>query len=272
MRCRKDPSIWSADAIAPTADDLILSADIGDDPNAPQQGWPCFGLGTTPPSVADRQADPTADDILPQIAGVLTPRGPAWGTDEAGDGNGASPMQRLVWKALAAWVADLNRRDFELATQTFPSAITFSLPDWERELGLPDTCFKGGGGPDARIAAVRARFGAVGGQSPAYFVCLARSIGYEITIEEPTQFMIDESEVGPDGESDDLAVLDEVSNESVWKYWVVHVGAFGETWFHVDEGEIDHTPLEGFYTAEDLECVLRRYSPQHTRLVFAYDA
>lgn len=275
---------WTADAILPSVDSEAVTVDAGSDPLAPQPGWPCYTLGTTPPSVADRQADPSADDILPQLL-ALTPRGPAWGTDEAGDGEGASPVMRSVWKALAGWVADLNRRDFELASQVFPSAITYSLPDWERELGLPDPCFEGEAGPPARIAAVRARFGALGGQSPAYFVCLARSIGYDITIEEPTQFMIDESEVSDEDPTDeDLAALDELADETVWKFWVVHVDHFGETWFHIDEGELSADSiidgvlqpegsgdrLEGFYTASDLECLLRRHAPQHTQLVFNY--
>ncbi len=44
------------------------------------------------------------------------------------------------------------------------------------------------------VAAVRAKFASYGGQSPAYFVCLAQSLGYEVTIEEPTQFFCDDSE------------------------------------------------------------------------------
>lgn len=279
---------WSADAIRPSADDMLVSVDAGYDPFKPQPGWPCYTLGSIPPSVADRQADPSADDLLPQIL-ALTPRGPAWGTDESGDGSGASPVMRRVWKAVAAWVADLNRRDFELATQAFPSAITFSLPDWERELGLPDLCFKGQAGPPARIAAVRARFGAIGGQSPAYFVCLAKSIGYDITIEEPTQFMVDLSEVVEDsivaGVLQPLAPEgDQVADELVWKFWIVHVAHLGETWFLIDEGECSRDSLvdgvlqpegtgdrlEGFFTADDLECLMRRYCPPHTQLVFDY--
>ena len=127
------------------------------DPSIPV-GWPCALLPAVPPSVADRQSNPSADDILPQVL-ALTPRGPAWGTDEAGDGSGASPVQRSFWRAIATWVADLNRRDFEVATQALPSAATLSLADWEAELGLPDTCMPGSRTSAQRVAMVRARFG-----------------------------------------------------------------------------------------------------------------
>ena len=318
-------------------------------------GWPCALLPANPPSVADKLAAPTADDLLPQLL-QMTPRGPAWGTDEAGPGPGANPVMLGFWCAIAARMAWNYGVEYELATQCFPSAISYSLEDWETELGLPDTCFSGSGGSEQRIAAVRARFAAVGGQSPAYFVCLAASIGYTITIEEPTQFLVDVSEVGPDplaetwfliddgavsadslteswflidesevapdpivngvlqpegdgdrlesyalapsGDGDPLegfqvavlddataAALEQISDETVWKYWIVHIAELGDTWFRIDEGELAPDsivsgvlqpkgagdPLEGFLTAQDLECELRRLAPPHTELVFSYD-
>ena len=255
-------------------------------------GWPCAGLPANPPSVLDLEAQPTADGLLPQIL-PLTPRGPAWGTDEAGDGKGASPVQRTFWRAIAAWAADHLGLDWTAATQTFPSAVTYTLPDWERELGLPDLCSTAPQGTMARQAAVRAKFASYGGQSPAYFVCLAKSLGYDIAIEEPTQFHCDDSECAEpalvdtfftcdeaecdadpiEGWAEGAAVqaCDEVSAESMWKHWIVHVADLGDTFFLIDEGECDLDPLEGFLTAQDLECLLRRDRPEHTVLSFAYD-
>lgn len=256
-------------------------------------GWPCYSFPTVPPSVADREAQPSADDLLSQIL-ALTPRGPAWGTDEAGDGRGASPVQRSFWRAIAAFAADHLGLDWAAATQTFPSAITYTLPDWERELGLPGPCASGVGGQPVRLAAVRAKFSSYGGQSPAYFVCLAYSLGYPVTIEEPTQFLCDVSEcvgdtiqetafacdadeIGDDGSPlegfilpADAAFGDELSDETVWKHWIVHVGSPGETWFTCDDGECDYDPLEGFVPAPDLECALNAACPPHTRLTFSY--
>jgi len=87
-----------------------------------QPGWPCVPALSDPPSVTDRLSDPTADDLLPQIL-ALTPRGPAWGTDEAGDGTGASPLMRLVWKAIAGWSAASYSVDFTLALQALPQKL-----------------------------------------------------------------------------------------------------------------------------------------------------
>lgn len=255
-------------------------------------GWPCAGLPTTPPSVADVEAQPTADGLLPQIL-ALTPRGAAWGTDEVGDGRGASPVQRSVWRAFAAWVAGHLGLDWTAATQAFPSAVTYTLPDWEREYALPDLCSTAPQGAQARVAAVRAKFQAFGGVSPGYFVCLAASLGYVITIEEPTQFFCDLSECAEpilvetyfrcdDGRCDDTPLegyaaglpsteADQVSDENMWRYWIVHVASLGNTYFRCDEGQCDLDPLEGFLTAQDLECLLRRDCPPHTDLIFQYD-
>lgn len=256
-------------------------------------GWPCYALPTVAPSVVDLEAQPTADSLLPQIL-PLCPRGPAWGTDETGDGRGAAPVQRRFWRALAGWAANHLTLDWTAATQALPSAITYTLPDWEKEYGLPGRCSSGGGGAPVRQAAVRAKFASVGGQSPGYFVCFAYSLGYTITIEEPTQFLCDVSEcvgsaiqetyfrcdedvVGIDGSPlegfilpTDDAAGDELSAESIWKHWIVHVGTPGETWFRADEGECAYDPLEGFVPARDLECAMQDLCPPHTRLTFSY--
>lgn len=256
-------------------------------------GWPCYGLPSDPPSVVDLEAQPTADTLLPQIL-PLTPRGPAWGTDEGGDGRGASPVQRSVWRGFAAFLADHLGRDWTAATQALPSAISYTLADWEREYGLPGPCSSGSGGVPVRQAAVQAKFASLGGQSPAYFVCLAKSLGYAVTIDEPDQFLCDvsecvgdaiqetyfacdEDEMGADGAPlegfvlpTDAAAGDEVSDETVWKHWIVNVLSSGQTWFHIDDGECDYDPLEGFATAADLECALREVCPPHTVLTFSY--
>ncbi|MGU3539968.1 putative phage tail protein [Methylobacterium sp. A54F] len=318
-------------------------------PDALAAGWPCAILSATPPSIADRQSNPTGDDLLPAVL-ALTPRGPAWGTDEAGDGRGASPVMRFFWTAVAKWAADLNARDFALASQVFPSAITTALPDWEQELGLPDACLPSRSAIANRINAVRVRFGAIGGSSPEYMRCLAASVGYDVLVEEPTQAMCDQSEcIAPglvegffyadesecDGGglveiyalADDcecdwtpvedsrqlveregtrvesyangaaLAFGDEVAGETleawglcddaacddtpveaydfdpngtIWKFWVATVTSLGSTTFRVDEAECAFDPIEGFLSANDLECVLRRACPPSTQLIFRY--
>jgi uncharacterized protein YmfQ (DUF2313 family) len=192
---------------------------------------------------------------------AVVPRGVIWGTDEVSDGTGASPVMRRMWLALSTWLADQYSTAFQAAVQCFPSSATFSLDDWEAEYGLPDRCLSPDSGLQGRINAVRARFGARGDASPDYFVCLAASVGYDISITEPVDFICDLSEC----DSDDTVVAVNGHHE-----WIVHLIALGDTWFYCDEGECDWTPIEGFSVATDLECVLRRVAPVHTTLIFDY--
>lgn len=223
-------------------------------------GWPCALLPAQPPSVADRESAPGAADLLPQVI-AMAPRGVIWGTDEASDGTGASPVMRRLWTAVATWLADYYSAAFQAAAQTFPSAVTYSLADWEAEYGLPDPCTSPASGEQGRINALRARFGAQGGASPAYFVCLAASVGYDITITEPADFICALSECGGD---------DTVVNANDHHEWIVHVNSAGDIWFYAGEAIVAETPLGGFIAATDLECILRRVAPSHTTLIFDY--
>lgn len=221
---------------------------------------PCDLLPTNPPSILDTLADPSPE-IMQGAVIALAPRGPAWGTDEAGDGVGASPEQARYWRRIGVAFGDLFRFAFSSAAQAHPSAITISLEEWERELGLPDPCSAGLGSVEARIRAIRLKHAAVGGASPAYFICLARSAGYEITIEEPDSFVCDLSECDGD---EYVAAVD------LRTFWIVTPAGVQETWFRPDEGECDFDPLEGFVPLLELECLLRSVAPLHTRLIFNY--
>ena len=193
--------------------------------------------------------------MLPAVL-ALAPRGAAWGTDEAGDGKGASPVMLRFWRAIATWVADVNARDFAVATQAFPSAITTSLTDWETDYGLPDACRTSANTVAARISAVQARFGALGGQSREYFICLAASLGYDITIEEPTQFFIDTSEIIDGDVREDWFLVDDSQCDDPVETFTLFAppGVYGdevaggilEGGFDCDFSECDGDPLETF--------------------------
>ncbi len=173
------------------------------------QTWPCDILPTAPPPVGDALSAPAADDLTPQVLACV-PRGPPWGTDEAGDGRGASPNQLALWRGIAAVLADWHARAWQTAMQAFPTAGTYGLDDWERELGLPDPCGNPPESTAARVAAVRSRLVSAGSASPAYMICVARAAGYDVTIEEPTAFECGGSELGPGVRSSRASTRDDL--------------------------------------------------------------
>lgn len=225
--------------------------------------WPCDVLPSNPPPVQDALSAPTEASLLPQVLAVA-PRGPAWGTDEAGDGQGASPVQLKLWRGIAGCIAEIYSWAFEVATQAFPTAITFSLVDWENELGLPDPCGAADQGLEARKAAVRAKVVAQGGASPGYFICVARAAGYDITIEEPSGFELGPggSELGPGG--------GELTGSDPESVWIVRPDGYRMFEFEMGAGELGNggTRLVSYTDIAGLECLLRGISPVHTQLVF----
>jgi uncharacterized protein YmfQ (DUF2313 family) len=149
----------------------------------PLPGWPCAVNASIAPSIDDILSKPTAETLLPQVL-ALTPRGPAWGTDEAGDGMGAAPVQRQFWTALAMRDADEYAALGDTLAQAFPSLVTWSLDDWAAEYGLPDPCVTDAVTDATLLTQVRAKFALVGASSPDYVICVAAALGYPCFIEE----------------------------------------------------------------------------------------
>ena len=115
----------------------------------------------------------TADDYKPTLRSLL-PRGKAWNFDLE------SNFLKLVF-SFAVEMARVSNRALELITQVDPRTTTELLSDWERVLGLPDTCQ--GVLPasiEERRQDVISRLTMVGGQSLSYFKSLAQKRGFNV--------------------------------------------------------------------------------------------
>jgi uncharacterized protein YmfQ (DUF2313 family) len=221
----------------------------------PAPGWPCLAAQGTPPVLDDLLSAPTGDTLLAQIL-ALTPRGRAWGTDEADDGNGASPNLRGWWRALAAWAAWQFARDYDIAVQVFPSMATWSLDDWEAEYALPDGCITDPQTDADRMRAVQIKYALVGASSPDYLICLAASAGFAITITEFNPATIDDC-------------IGDYLYGGLWGD-TFQVNAPTTTVVYADVGtaEIDD-PLADWGNAE-LECLINQAKQPQTQAIFAY--
>jgi uncharacterized protein YmfQ (DUF2313 family) len=125
---------------------------------------------------------------------------------------------------------------------------------------------------DRRVA-LMTRITMLGGQSRQFFIDLAASIGYSITITEYRPWMVGIDRVGmtidPYTGERPAARLGPPENRF---YWTVHVGLARLTWFRVTAGETGVDPHLRIGLATDLECLLRRYKPAHTEIIFDYSA
>jgi uncharacterized protein YmfQ (DUF2313 family) len=184
---------------------------------------------------------------------ALLPLGFAWLR------RGEARLTRL----LAAWAEELARLDARAArivSESIPSDTLEMLPDWERVAGLPDDC---GGELATTVAERRAnlvvQLTRQGGATPAFFVSLAATLGYTVTIDEFRPFIAGLSRAG-----------DALWGAAAVRYqWRVIVHGARLTNFRTGASQCGDRLLKITH-AEDLECLLNRLKPAHTRLVFAY--
>lgn len=112
----------------------------------------------------------TAAAYYAQLKALLPP-GPAWDAERVPE----------IHQLLQAGSLELAREDLRLSDllgESNPDRVRELVPDWEHVMGLPDPCLGVNPTFEDRQLAVRRRLTEVGGQSPAFFVQLAISVGY----------------------------------------------------------------------------------------------
>jgi uncharacterized protein YmfQ (DUF2313 family) len=174
---------------------------------------------------------------------ALRPPGPAWAPEDDHLGAAAEECARVHNRAVA------------LVDEADPRTTTELLTDWERVAGLPDACT----GPlptlAQRRAALVARLTSIGGQSRAYFIALAASLGYTVTITEYRPYHVNSH-------------VNDPLNSELWTFvWQVNAALNTVRRFTVNAGV--NEPLAAWGN-ELLECVIRRLAPAHTKVLFAY--
>jgi uncharacterized protein YmfQ (DUF2313 family) len=179
----------------------------------------------------------------------LLPPGAAWTREPAA----------MLTEVLSAWSAELARVDQradDLLNEGDPRITLELLPDWERVAGLPDPC---AGAPETvaeRRDRLVGRLTSRGGQSRQYFIDLAASYGFIITI---TEFQ-------------PLRVGFRAGDRCYGIAWAFawQVNAPEETVRIFRAGQsFAGEPLASWGNAI-LECVTSRLKPAHTHAIFAY--
>ncbi|WP_336347024.1 YmfQ family protein [Pseudomonas monsensis] len=183
----------------------------------------------------------------------LLPSGPAWELERL-------PELDQVLQGIAAELARLDARSVDLLNEMDPAGVSELVPDWERVMNLPDPCLGATPLYDDRRLAVRRRLLAVGDQSTAYFVEVARSQGYpDATVTELRVPRMGRSRFGK-------------AHFGTWKaqfMWILNTGGrlslgrrFGASYW----GE-----RFGMNPGSALECLIHRSAPAHTQVYINYD-
>ena len=212
----------------------------------------------------------TGSDYAQQFLRLL-PQGQAWSRD---------PQSVLVqtceglcdyWGFVDSRAADL------LEIESDPRLTTELLPDWERNWGLPDPCVTAPQSIQARRVALVLKMTMMGGQSREFYEAVAAALGYTITITEYLPYICGISQCG---DTRSIDINPDSPSEYMWQlgppeiryYWTVHVSGLQLGHFITGLGECGVDRLLSIGTAQDLECMLDRWKPAHTEIVFDYSS
>ncbi|WP_334158728.1 YmfQ family protein [Oryzomicrobium sp.] len=179
--------------------------------------------------------------LLPPVS--LDPNGPGLGIELAAEGNALDHA--------------IGSGD-QLLLEADPRTAVALLPDWERNYGLPEQQVAALGitlSFQERRAALVTKVTMQGGQKPAFFIALAATLGYTITVTECAPHTTEFDSEHP--------VYDE-AYRFVW-----YVNAALNTIRDLTT-EDDSEMATAIWGNGLLEAVINRYKPAHTLALFSY--
>jgi uncharacterized protein YmfQ (DUF2313 family) len=210
----------------------------------------------------DRYVRRSGEHYATQFISLL-PQGQAW--PRAPDSilvrvcNGLSQY----WETVDSRAGDLLERESD------PRQTVELLSDWETAFGLPDPCFQEPLTIADRQRVLVQRMTLLGAQSRAWFVDVAAQLGYHIRIGEYAPWMVGVSQCGTtlDDNGDPRW---EIAEAEIRFYWKIHVDQASLSWFRAASGECGVDPHLIIGLATDLECILNRWKPAHTLIIYDY--
>src|SRR5215831_7682216 len=225
----------------------------------------------------DRHVRRGQDEYATALAALL-PEGIAWPRQ-------LSSVLMKVVRGLAGILGFVDSRAADLLEiESDPRTTVEILPEWERAFGLPDLCLTVPTDIAVRQKLLVKRITLLGSQSRQFFIDLAASIGYVITIREFSPFMCGVSRCGNTKNLyDNIHYRWQIGPPIIRFFWIVKVAPTFLLWFHVSNGgwsipelqwhgggQCGIDPLLRIGRRPDLECLLHRYGPAHTQLIFDY--
>jgi uncharacterized protein YmfQ (DUF2313 family) len=170
------------------------------------------------------------------------------------------------WGFVDGRAADLLERESD------PRTTIELLPDWERNWGLPDPCFPPETTIGERQAMLVLKMTWMGGQSRAYFEKVMAWLGFQVTIKEFAPFMCGVSQVGDTRPTPQDNYRWYLGPPEMRFYWTAEPGTVGLIWFRCAAGQCGVNHHLEFRVPADLQCLLERWQPAHTQLVFDFSS
>ncbi|WP_070106499.1 YmfQ family protein [Burkholderia plantarii] len=190
----------------------------------------------------------SASDFASALS-ALMPRGLAWPRDPG------SVMCKAIAALAPMWSRHVAANNY-LLIDAFPATTVELLPEWEAALGLPDPCAGESPSLAQRQAQVVARFTNNGGASVAYFVNYAKTLGFDVSIDEFTPFRVGQQAVGAS-----------VGVEGWAHTWRINAPENTINYFRVSSSTVGE-PLASWGNSV-LLCEMNTLKPAHTLVIVA---
>jgi uncharacterized protein YmfQ (DUF2313 family) len=224
--------------------------------------------------MSDRHVRRSGSDYVEAFLALL-PQGNAWPRQSNSVFVKACTGLSNYWGFVDSRIADL------LELESDPRKTVELLPDWERNWGLPDPCFKEVTTVPQRQEVLVAKMTLLGAQSRQFFTWVAGVWeGVTIHIVEYSPFMVGVSQVG-DTRTPPLDP-NPLIGEYRWYlgppemrfYWSINSDEAVLKWFRCGYGggQTGVDPHLRIITESPIDCLLDRWKPAHTQIVFDYSA
>lgn len=180
----------------------------------------------------------------------LLPSGLAWPKEQGTE----------LYTTVEAFAQELERidaRSWELISESDPRTTFDMIADWERVLGLPDECAGQAQTLQGRRNEILSKLTSSGSINRQFYIDLAQSLGFEITITEFRPFRAG------------LSVAGDALTNGDWIYaWRVNAPDNTITYFRSGMSAAGE-PL-AVWGNDILECVIKNKAPAGTIVLFGY--
>ena len=226
----------------------------------------------------DRYVRRSGEDYLTPFLRLL-PQGIAWPREDE------STLVKVCRGLAHIWGFVDGRAGDLLQIESDPRKTVEILDWWERAWGLPDPCFPNADTIEQRQKMLVFKMTLLGGQSRAWFEYNSEWTGNEIHITEFSPYMCGISTCGDTVNAYDNTGVSrwQLGPPEIRFYWTAREAMPELIWFRCgyggpqealqgewEGGEVGVDHMLEINVAPDLDCLLNRWKPAHTELVYDY--
>lgn len=186
------------------------------------------------------------------------------------------PNLSALLGSLAPEFARVDDRAVDMLREADPRQLNETLEDWERVLGLPDSCTGDDATFEERRLAVVQKYTEIGGISGNYYEFLINQLGFPAVVTKWREFQVGRSTVGEALNNDfdipftvGMTVGHTLRDVGWLFYWNVRTDLAEDVPFEVGRSTVGESLRA--YGNHLVECKIRKLKPAHAGVTFTFN-